>query len=416
MTEEHPKSKRRNWIDDDFFSMSVSKKKTRRKKGERSKVETIEKEALHKPTDEDKLLELPVDHPLDEFLDHREELSNPIDIDPSQSEQDLEILHTTNIIIAAGPHLDRDAIRLKIQQLLNLPKDDVEDVPEEVVELIEEDSDDDIPMPIKSSDGRYDFTEEHERKRMYVIRVFTKLPVPNDYSPSLSSDFGAKGTKKFARILEAVNQNYTERFRNKIANIDLYATENTCLIWLDGKMELKSFFKPSTLRIPPPEPFDLLANEVESMAPTYVDCMLIPKEHSENYMDIYPEFKTVQIPQKLDPLADSIPELLVFAEDVIDIDEEDQKTKKEEAEREATKEEFFIIGLKGKDNKKINVEVHAGTPIKKLLLYYLESKNIDIKSVNLKKAALIFDDEELDLDATVGDTELEEDFEVQVVI
>ena len=56
------------------------------------------------------------------------------------------------------------------------------------------------------------------------------------------------------------------------------------------------------------------------------------------------------------------------------------------------------------------------TQLRKLLSYYLRHKGLSEDTVDLSKAKLIFDDEEMDLNDTVGDTELEEDYEIQVVI
>jgi hypothetical protein len=74
--------------------------------------------------------------------------------------------------------------------------------------------------------------------------------------------------------------------------------------------------------------------------------------------------------------------------------------------------DYFEIGLKGKDNKRISVQVCATTKLKDLLAHYLKTKDIEAST----KAKLLFDDEELDLEGVVGDTELEDEYEVQVVV
>lgn len=153
--------------------------------------------------------------------------------------------------------------------------------------------------------------------------------------------------------------------------------------------------------------------------------MLIPKSNLETFTSTYSEFETsASSLKKITDLTDEIEQIdeqehddtsMYDASDigetksissrpiVIDLDEEDN-------------ESYFVIGLKGKDNKRIEVQVSPATQIRKLLLYFLKTKGIKESEVNMKTVKLIFDDEELNLDDVVGDTELEEDFEVQVVI
>ena len=76
--------------------------------------------------------------------------------------------------------------------------------------------------------------------------------------------------------------------------------------------------------------------------------------------------------------------------------------------------DYFEIGLKGKDNKRISVQVCSTTKLRDLLAHYLKAKEIDISAAS--RAKLLFDDEELDLNGVVGDTELEDEYEVQVVV
>lgn len=74
----------------------------------------------------------------------------------------------------------------------------------------------------------------------------------------------------------------------------------------------------------------------------------------------------------------------------------------------------FPIQLKGKDNKPIIVKVSAETPIEKIAKYFCERK--EISEADSKKIRLVFDDEDIDMSGTVGDTELEADFTVDVYV
>lgn len=74
----------------------------------------------------------------------------------------------------------------------------------------------------------------------------------------------------------------------------------------------------------------------------------------------------------------------------------------------------FPIVLKGKDNKPITVKVSATTPIEKIAKYYLAQKQLDESLYS--KVRLVFDDEDIDLSGTVGDTELEAEFSVDVYV
>ena len=275
---------------------------------------------------------------------------------------------------------------------------------------------------ISKPDGKYSFGDGNEKKRKYIIRVYSRLTLP-DGETDCWADFGTKGTKGFDKILASVLDHFRTKFRSNLPPEDLalYSASNAALVWIEGRMEMKSFFKPSTLRIPPPPLYDILENDVEKMEPTKLNCLLIPKRNALFFQSLYPEFQSEKevesnrtVPEPEDLIAEVEPWV-----DTIEDEDDYEVTQIIEDETEAYKKGedlFFVIGLKGKDNKRINVQVSQDTLLRKLLLHYLKEKKIDEKTVDMKKAKLIFDDEPMDLDGRVGDTELEEDFEVQVVI
>lgn len=76
----------------------------------------------------------------------------------------------------------------------------------------------------------------------------------------------------------------------------------------------------------------------------------------------------------------------------------------------AEDEGYFRISMRDKDNVTIEVRVNNSTKIEKLAEYYRKHKKLD-ESATIK---LVFDDEELSMEDTVEDTELEEDFTIDV--
>lgn len=72
----------------------------------------------------------------------------------------------------------------------------------------------------------------------------------------------------------------------------------------------------------------------------------------------------------------------------------------------------FVIFIVGKDKKRYMVEVRPTTKISDIAKFYKEKANLP-ETTNIK---LVFDDEDLNFNSTVGDTELEEEFMIDVII
>lgn len=146
---------------------------------------------------------------------------------------------------------------------------------------------------------------------------------------------------------------------------------------------------------------------------------LIPKEYSQTFMSIYPEFQSsnpveiapepVEVPDENSSTSEDEEE--VFPSIKQDISPEGNAEKPIEVDEN---DGLFVIALKGKDNKRVEVKVSLETKLKNLVTFYLKLKGLSEDTVDISHIKLIFDDEELNLDETVGDTELEEDFEIQV--
>ncbi|KAL7664079.1 hypothetical protein ABC855_g2911 [[Candida] zeylanoides] len=197
--------------------------------------------------------------------------------------------------------------------------------------------------------------------------------------------------------------------------------EQVALIWVEGKTEIKPFFKPSTLRI-----------ERVAQSTTILTMLVIPKENDRNFVNQYPEFADDYASSSYILQADVDPETSDI--NISDDDEQSHLGMQSGASSDMALGKrlggasvsydkingdpedaaYFVIGLKGNDNKRIEVMVCPTTRMRNVLEYYVRRKKVTPKKA--KKARLVFDDEIMVLDQCVGDTELEEEFEVQVVL
>lgn len=229
--------------------------------------------------------------------------------------------------------------------------------------------------------------DEHDR--IYLVKVTSRVGRPYECVKQIT------GETTFGELVEILLQETLREFKN-----DKYWSHGV-LVWIEGRSELKPIFKPKTLRIPEP---------VGSTS-TPMSCLFIPTVHVLRFEELYPEFQKI-LAAEAQLLADAEAE----EEDVVVLDEAENTTSglASEPPAEESKSEYFVIGLKGKDNKRIEAEVGPSTKIRSVLKYYMETKGITPEPG--REGRILFEDEALDLDAVVGDTELEEDFEVQVYI
>lgn len=287
------------------------------------------------------------------------------------------------------------------------PQNEIVEVEEEdeLLEFLKETS---ASLGAQKSDT-YDFSDSNERRRSYVVRVISKVDPEN----AVSVDIGTKGLKKFDKIHEAAIRELRKKPESPLKQHNVHSTS---LAWIEGRQEIKPFFKPSTLRIKPPAEFT--GQNPAKIPLTHITCLLYPKSHS--FLD-YPEFESNSSWKKLSQLSSELSimeDLSVLSGNSLSDDDEPRgdslaDTSKDPSEDPQPMEaDYFEIGLKGKDNKRISVQVCATTKLKDLLAHYLKTKDIEAST----KAKLLFDDEELDLEGVVGDTELEDEYEVQVVV
>lgn len=256
----------------------------------------------------------------------------------------------------------------------------IEDKPVEVISELDDDNKDDPDSELSkffrgiSGSGKSPPAPE-DSSRVYTVKLISKV-YDFEYVCDISGDV------TFGTVLQTAKSRFS-----------YYVTDQSVLMWVEGRSELKPFFKPSTLRISP-SPYG---------APTQVTVLHIFREQILDIDSLYQQYGTQSGEE--DKEDDIQNELVLEVEEIA-----------ESSPPAAAKpgEDYFVIGLKGKDNKRIECEVGPQTKIRDLLSFYLKAKGIDEASV--RNGRLVFDDEALDLNGLVGDTELEEDFEVQVYV
>ncbi|CAH2352399.1 hypothetical protein CLIB1423_06S05578 [[Candida] railenensis] len=275
--------------------------------------------------------------------------------------------------------------------------------------------------PSPSSDS-YQFSESNESKRSYLLHLKVKLPILDNNKELAEFQIATKGNVKFSQLIQ---EDILSRIQGHYQN-SIISPPDIALIWVEGKTEVKPFFKPSTLRIEPVQVDD-------GFFTTRLTILVIPKENVKNFTDIYSEFGNSASTRYLYDDDESKKSKAFPTSDIELSDAEDDErlnidlskptgsriggentTIIDKIDSTSDDHQYFIIGLKGRDNKRIEVKVSSTTPISKIAEYYILKKGITNYDINTIK--LIFDDEVLHLNHTVGDTELEEDFEIQIVI
>lgn len=273
------------------------------------------------------------------------------------------------------------------------------------------------------SDGKEEDDTAAAPLRTYDVNIRSFLPGSEDSIV----DVQVIGDKKFGKVMKKVLKHFISM--NDVAEqyIPLYSPEFANFIWRSGKSLIKvtEFMSPNGLQLPPT-----------------VKNLEFELHTNEQINDLIEEHSRIQRARKLaierEKLLDAQAEAAARAV-IVDVEEEDdddddedfrevdleiekqdavrsnasgptQKSPEPEEDKDA--EDYFKIGLKGEDNKKVFVQVNPETQISKIVEYYLTQKNLP----QTTKVRLVFDDEDIELDQTVGDTELEEDFTVEVYI
>ncbi|CAN3375831.1 hypothetical protein DIURU_003931 [Diutina rugosa] len=230
-------------------------------------------------------------------------------------------------------------------------------------------------------------TNEYETRR-YQLVIHSKLPVIAGTNDKITVI--CRGLKSFSKVISAALTQFKKRYAADPQVASAYNEEDTCLVWKEGLTVINSGWSPSYLRIP---------HTGGDKDDTEVVFLLIPKSHEHDYETFYPDFGYTN------------PDDVNGKDDVLNV-ELDEANDDTAPAATATADSSMLLGLKGADNKRIDVHATAETPIRQLLQEYLKAKKLDPTT----KATLIFDDEPLSLNDTVGDTELEDEFEIQVML
>lgn len=393
--------KRKNDFEDDFFNVGSFTKKDKKK---HKKAKKPKKESSPVPGS---LLQPEGAHMSISITD------DPVETQPTENSDPLRARVGT---ITPPPIIDKEAyVRGKLD-----PK---------AVDLRllllgdEEDDDDDFfalhsaakntqERPASGNTDEYRFEDLIERRRPYILHVTSKIPY--ETPADVSVDFGTKGTKKFGRIIESIVAHFRTLVVQDPDTQAQYDMSEVALVWVEGQTELKPFFRPSTLRIQPSIPASLMRDASMEIPATKLTCLLIPKLLAGDFLDMYPSyFRKALVYTDLGEIEPDI-EIIEEEESEPDDDTALVSEKNANAAEAICVDDYFPIGLKGRDNKRIEVQVSSTTPIQKLLDYYVSVKGMAAPAPG--SAQLIFDDEPLDMHGVVGDTELEEGFEVQVVV
>ncbi|KAG5421122.1 ESC2 [Candida metapsilosis] len=426
---DHVKTKKRSFLEDDFFSLSSSfdKKKRKHKRGSRETSSNSPVASEFKVKAEEPTRVEPEPKMNEASPESAEKL---VIVPPSEA-----VSNTTPAVatksLATPPFIDKESILREIEKKVSereakmstpvLDESDEEEVELEIVR-----SSPKTKNSAKSTipSHSYTFAETEEKKRRYVIKITSKLPAPSD--STIEVDLGCKGMKSFGKILKSAVDFYRNTYSNQLPPVllDRYNIEECALVWVEGKILVHTFFTPRMLRIPPPGgDFNALVDKVETMPPTIIHLFLIPKDNSENFMNVYPELRASAIEPEVKEVKETeeptVTEELSHSssEEEDELEDEEPSSNGAELVHPVSNEEgLFSIGLKGKDNKRISCKVSPETKLERLLFFYLGKKGIDKSTINLSSVKMIFDDEELNLQDTVADTELEEDFEIQIVL
>lgn len=347
------KKKKRSFFEDDDFFVIKKNKKTKSPAPPKSAGE-ITKESPRKATDTPVQPEIPgeqvdSDDLLQSFHSAKDAFSDDADLPPAQNESSHEVQTMEPVEV------------------------------EEVSDGLSDDPDSALSKFFKGiSSGKTDPSHATEdTARVYLVKIIS-------LHSEITDELQVSGDITFESMVRQVLMSQHWHYNMQ---------EDNVLFWVEGRSELKGFFKPSTLRIPPPARGE----------PTRVTVFHTLRYRNDDLLALSEQYE-----QPID-----LDEVSIVDQDtsIVEVEEVPAKSPNSPAKPLS---EYFRIGLKGKDNKRIECEVGPHTKIRDLLAYYVKVKGVDESTV--QNAKLIFDDEVLDLDGTVGDTELEDEFEVQVHI
>ncbi|CCH58169.1 hypothetical protein TBLA_0A03710 [Henningerozyma blattae CBS 6284] len=246
-------------------------------------------------------------------------------------------------------------------------------------------------------------------KRIYNVRFISKIEGTLDKKVQVK----VLGKFPFSKILPPALKAFSEEY--KIPNVlkQYYRVNNVTLYWNDSK--LLNFMTCNSLNIP-----QIYENEISD-----VEIIVITKTNEKSYEDKINMSLKQNIEQNLAQKSNEIKELRKlkvesfehnsiqeFEKELKELSQDGVDTKQTANIDDIPNESHIKIALLTQDNKKLYVKVRNSTPFSELVNYFREQKQLG----ETQQIKLIFDNEELDLNETVGDQDMEDEDMIEVVL
>lgn len=266
-----------------------------------------------------------------------------------------------------------------------------------LVGVTDEEVEDDFkidPTPfddLSDNESGYIFNEENEGKRSYQLLV---KPVVSTISKKVPMDDFFVKTNGNVKFTEIFNNEILPQI-NQVTKNAFSSPNELALIWVEGKTEIKYFFKPSTLRIEPKNMELFSFDGTEEQECTKLTILVIPSQDVKTFSALYPEYfrdKKAEATNYLIEEARREKEKAISTSDIELSEGEDDnvdlskpvgqrigglpKAVIDKVGGNEETDQYFVIGLKGKDNKRLEVKVCSNTSMNQLLDYFLLKKSI----------------------------------------
>lgn len=249
-----------------------------------------------------------------------------------------------------------------------------------------------------TSVGTREVTLEQPR-RIYNVRFLSKLDGTIDKAVQIK----VLGKYDFSNMLPSVLNGFITEYKIPAAIKKIYSAENVTLYWKTAK--LLNFMTCNSLKIP-----QAFENEISD-----IDITVIPK-HQEEKFESEINSKLLDDEQNAPDIGETgnvdarVEEFENELRDVDDSNANIESTEVVDLEDEDTSE-LMKIALVGRDNRKLFVNVRNTTTLSKVAEYYRDKKQLP-KNTDVK---LIFDHEELRLNESIGDQDMEDEDMIEVV-
>lgn len=233
---------------------------------------------------------------------------------------------------------------------------------------------------------------DEEPQRLYDVKFLSRL----DGSIGRVIEVTVPGDREFSSILESVLDGINKEFEGSKELGRRYSAENVTLYWNNAK--LLKFMTCNSL----------LINKVSEREDAHIEITMVHREQEEEYEErlrsslvglgngarsvLYNETDLIaKGPEAMDNLTES--------SNVSSINEPVSVDPEKESNSVAIK-----LALVGQDNKKLYVQVRPSTQFAKVAEYYILQKSLPPTT----QVKLMFDHEELDLNGTVAEQDMED--------